>query len=414
MKKQLLVLGISSFVLFSCGNKTSSKHETVVTSTTSASSELLPVETKDKNADLQPAFKGQTRIAGVKTKSDYSITVVNKDLSKPWSVKALPDGRMLITEKAGDLRIVAKDGTLSAKITGLPKVNSDGQGGLLDVCLDPDFAKNRMIFFSFSEQTPKGNLTAVGKGKLSTDEKTIENTQTIYRAFPAYEGKLHYGSRIVFDANGNLYVSTGERSDMETRPQAQWLNSALGKVVRITKDGKAAPGNPFLEDAKAFPELYSYGHRNVQGLAIHPQTGDLWETEMGPKGGDELNLIKPKLNYGWPTITYGIEYSGKIIGDGISQKEGMEQPIYYWDPVISPSGITFYHGGTMPEWENNLFIAGLSSMQITRIVLRQNRVVGEERLLESEKERFRDVTQGQDGALYAITDSGKLYKITKK
>lgn len=414
MKKKLLILGLSSLVLFSCGNKTTTKQETVVATPPTSKAELPPVETKDKVTDLQPAFKGQTRIAGLKTKTDYSVTVLNKDLTKPWSVKALPDGRMLITEKAGDLRIIGQDGKMSEKITGLPKVNADGQGGLLDVCLDPDFATNRMVFFSFSEKTPKGNLTAVGKGKLSADEKKIENAQTIYRAFPAYNGNLHYGSRIVFDAQGNLYVSTGERSDLETRPQAQWLNSALGKVVRITKDGKPAAGNPFLRNSEAFQELYSYGHRNVQGLAIHPQTGDLWESEMGPKGGDEVNLIKPKLNYGWPTITYGVEYSGKTIGEGISQKAGMEQPVYYWDPVISPGGITFYHGGTMSEWENNLFISGLSSMQITRLVIKDNKVVGEERLLESEGERFRDVTQGQDGALYAITDSGKLYKITRK
>ncbi len=414
MKKQLFLLSFSSFVLLSCGNKTSTSQETVVTTTEKETTDLPPVETKDKVTDLKPAFERQTRIAGVKTATEYSITVVNKDLSKPWSVKALPDGRLLITEKAGDMRIVAKDGTLSEKITGLPKVNSGGQGGLLDVCLDPDFATNRMIFFSFSEETSKGNLTAVGKGKLSTNEKTIENTETIYRAFPYYDGTLHYGSRIVFDGKGNLYVSTGERSDIVTRPQAQWLNSGLGKIVRITKNGKPADGNPFMGDSKAFPEIYSYGHRNVQGLAIHPVTGDLWETEMGPKGGDELNLIKPKLNYGWPTITYGIEYSGKTIGDGISQKVGMEQPVYYWDPVISPSGITFYHDGTMSEWENNLFIASLSGQHINRIIIKDNKVVGEERLLESEKERFRDVTQGQDGALYAITDSGKLYRITKK
>ena len=414
MKKHLLFIGFSSFLLLSCGNKSTKKQETIVTTTTSENTTLPAVETKDKVTTLEPAFIGQTRIAGAKTTTEYSVTVVNKDLSKPWSVKALPDGRMLITEKGGNLRIIAKDGSLSEKITGLPKVNDSGQGGLLDVCLDPDFANNRMIFFSYSEETSKGNLTAVGKGKLSADEKKVENVQTIYRALPYYDGNLHYGSRIVFDGKGNLYVSTGERSDLETRPQAQWLNSGLGKVVRITKDGKPAAGNPFLGDSKAYPEIYSYGHRNVQGLAIHPITGDLWETEMGPKGGDELNLIKPKLNYGWPTITYGVEYTGKTIGEGISQKEGMEQPVYYWDPVISPSGITFYHGGTIPEWENNLFIAGLSSMQITRLVFQDNKVVGEERLLESEGERFRDITQGQDGALYAITDSGKLYKIAKK
>ena len=414
MKKQLFILGISSFVLFSCGNKTTNKHEVSITQEKSTATTLSPVETKTKNTDLNPAFEGQTRIAGLKTATNYSVKVITKDLSDPWSVKALPDGRLLITEKGGNLRIVSEDGTLSDKITGLPKVNSGGQGGLLDVCLDPDFETNRMVFFSYSEGTSKGNLTAVGKGKLSKDEKSIEKAETIYRALPYYDGKLHYGSRIVFDSKGNLYVSTGERSDLETRPQAQWLNSALGKVVRINKDGKAADGNPFVKDSKAFPEIYSYGHRNVQGLAIHPVTGDLWETEMGPKGGDELNHIKAGENYGWPTITYGVEYSGKTIGDGIAQKEGMLQPVYYWDPVISPSGITFYHNGTIPEWENNLFIACLSGQHINRIVLKDNKVVGEERLLEGENERFRDVTQGKNGTLYAVTTSGKLYQIAKK
>lgn len=415
MKKQLIFLSLYSLLLLGCGNKTSTKQESTLQTTVSIdSASLPPVENKLKNSDLKPAFEGQTRISGAKTTTAYSFHIITKDLANPWSVKSLPDGRLLVTEKEGNLRIILENGAVSGKITGLPKVNSQGQGGLLDVCLDPDFASNRMLFFTYSEATSKGNLTAVGKGKLSTDEKRIEDVQTIYRAFPAYNGTLHYGSRLVFDTKGNLFVSTGERSDMETRPQAQWLNSALGKILRITKDGKAAAGNPFLNDSKAFPEIYSYGHRNVQGLAIHPVTGDLWETEMGPKGGDELNLIIPGTNYGWPTITYGIEYSGKIIGDGISQKDGMAQPVYYWDPVISPSGITFYHKGTIPEWENNLFIACLSGQHIDRIILKNNKVISEERLLDGENERFRDVTQGHKGALYAITTSGKLYRIAKK
>jgi glucose/arabinose dehydrogenase len=199
---------------------------------------------------------------------------------------------------------------------------------------------------------------------------------------------------------------------METRPQAQDLNSGLGKIIRITVDGKPANGNPFA--TKARPELYSYGHRNVQGIAFHPVTGDLWETEFGPRGGDEINRVEPGKNYGWPTITYGIEYRGDKIGDAIQQKEGMEQPVYYWDPVISPSGITFYDGTGIAEWKNNLFIAALSGMHICRVVIENNKVTGEERLLLDEKQRFRDITQGTDGALYAITDQGKLYRIGKK
>jgi glucose/arabinose dehydrogenase len=246
---------------------------------------------------------------------------------------------------------------------------------------------------------------------LSNDEKTIENARVIYRATPAHNSALHYGGRILFDKTGSLFISTGERSDLETRPRAQYLNSALGKVIRITPEGKPAPGNPFEHTANARPELYSYGHRNVQSLALNPVTGDLWEAEFGPRGGDELNLIRPGKNYGWPVITYGIEYSGPKIGDGIQVHAGMEQPVYYWDPVISPSGMTFYSSNAIPEWKNNLFISSLSGMHIDRLIIQNNKVTGEERLLSGEGQRFRDITQGNDGALYAITDQGRLYRI---
>ena len=264
------------------------------------------------------------------------------------------------------------------------------------------------------QEVGNGNLTAVAKGRLSDDERSIQHAQVIFRAEPAYDGDKHFGSRLVFDRDGYLFVSTGERSDLATRPQAQQLNSALGKVLRITTDGKPAPGNPFIGKENVLPEIYSYGHRNVQGLALHPETGELWESEMGPRGGDELNRIEPGKNYGWATITYGIEYSGEKVGEGITQKEGMEQPVYYWDPVLSPSGITFYSGKSIPEWKNNIFLAGLSSNHIARLILQNNRVTGEERLLADEHQRFRDVTQGKDDALYAITDEGRLYKIGKK
>ena len=374
-----------------------------------------PVETKDPNTKTnKPAFEGQTRIAGVKTSTPYEAKKLTDALKKPWGIASLPDGRFIITEKAGTMRIATSAGEVTEPITGLPPVNASGQGGLLGVTTDPAFAENRMLYWVFSEKTPEGNLTAAAKGKLSADEKSVENATVIYRALPAYNGNLHYGGRILFDKSGNLFVSTGERSDKVTRPQAQDLNSALGKIVHITKEGKPAEGNPFLNNASAKPEIYSYGHRNVQGLSFHPETGDLWEAEFGPRGGDEINLIQPGKNYGWPVITYGIEYSGERIGGAITQKEGMEQPVYYWDPVISPSGISFYSGDNMPEWKNNLFVAGLNSNHIARLVINNNKVVGEERLLENEKQRFRDVTQGKDGVLYAITDEGRLYRIAKK
>jgi glucose/arabinose dehydrogenase len=312
------------------------------------------------------------------------------------------------------MRIVTADGKAGNAITGIPPVNSKAQGGLLGLTLDPAFASNRMVYWVFSENVNNGTQTSVAKGRLANNEQKIENATVIYRATPSFNSTLHYGGRILFDKTGNLIVSTGERSELETRPQAQWLNSALGKIVRITTNGQPASGNPFANKKDARPEIYSYGHRNVQGLAWHPETGELWENEFGPRGGDELNRIVPGKNYGWPTITYGIEYSGGKVGEGKTQQEGLEQPVYYWDPVLSPSGMTFYTGDNMPEWKNNLFIGGLSSMHIARLVIKDNKVTGEERILDKENQRFRDVAVGKDGALYAVTDGGRMYRIAKK
>ena len=376
---------------------------------------LPPVETNKGNTDYKPAFEGQTRAKGVKTSTAFESKVITSSLKSPWGIAVLPDGRLLITEKPGDMRIVSMDGTVSDPLQGIPEVDSEAQGGLLGVTLDPDFASNRMVYWVFSEPVANGNHTAVAKGKLAEDEKSIQSAQVIFRTTPTYKGKLHYGGRIIFDKTGHLFVSSGERSDLETRPLAQDLKSTLGKLVRITKDGQAATNNPFASNSDALPEIYSYGHRNPQGLAFHPETGDLWSSEFGPRGGDELNRIQAGKNYGWPTITYGIEYSGSVIGNPpIQAKEGLEQPVYYWDPVLSPSGMTFYSGDAIPEWKNNLFIAGLSSTHIARLVIKDNKVVGEERLLAKEGERFRDVVQGRNGELFAVTDSGKLYSISKK
>lgn len=399
-----------TFAMLSCSSSANKNGEPSAADT----SNLPPVETGAPNSDYKPAFEGQTRIGAVKTNTPFEVTVLNKELKNPWGIVSLPDGRFLITEKGGTMRIVTKDGKISDAITGLPKVDARGQGGLLGLTIDPDFATTRMVYWVFSEPKEGGNLTAVGKGKLSGDEKTIEQAQVIYEATPVHDGTLHYGGRILVDKTGNLIVSTGERSDLETRPQAQDLKSALGKIVRITKDGQPAPGNPFANNSEARPEIYSYGHRNVQGLAFHPVTGDLWETEFGPRGGDEVNRIVPGKNYGWPIITYGIEYSGKKIGDSIQQKQGLEQPVYYYDPVISPSGITFYSGDAIPEWKNNLFVSALSGVHIARLVIKDNKVVGEERLLADQAQRFRAITEGLDGALYAVTDSGWLFRVGKK
>lgn len=408
MSKALPALIFLISVLTACSSSITSNN-----TSSEGDSIYAAVETNAPNSINQPAFTGQTRIAGVKTKSAYEVKMLSSGLKRPWGIASLPDGRFLITEKAGTLRIATAAGSLGMPISGIPAVNPAGQGGLLGITIDPDFSQNRMVYWTFSEKTADGNLTAVAKGKLSADDTSIENAMVIYRAMPAFNGNNHYGSRILFDKSGNLYVSTGERSDLITRPQAQALNSALGKVLRITKDGKPAPGNPFLNNSEAKPEIYSYGHRNVQGLAIHPVTGDIWEAEFGPRGGDEVNLIRPGKNFGWPTITYGIEYNGKKIGDSITQKAGMEQPVYFWDPSISPSGMTFYSGKTIPEWKNNLFIGSLSGKHVLRLVIKNNKVTGEERLLVSENSRFRAVIEGIDGALYAITDEGRLYRIGK-
>lgn len=402
------VLVAASLMMASCS-------ETIEENGGTNTPSLPPVESNAANTNYQPAFAGQTRANGAKTSTPYVSEVVTSSLTSPWGITSLPDGRLLLTEKAGTMRIISSNGTVSNAITGLPSVNSGGQGGLLGVCVDPQFTSNRMVYWVFSENVSGGNITSVAKGRLSNSETTIENPTIIYRANPsANVGNLHYGGRIVFDNTGNLFVSSGERSDLSTRPLAQSVTAALGKILRITTSGQPAPGNPSFSQSGALPELYSIGHRNPQGIAIHPVTGELWQSEHGPRGGDEINRVLGGKNYGWPTITYGIEYSGATIGAGIQQQAGMEQPVYYWDPVISPSGITFYKGNTIPEWQNNLFVASLSGMHIARLVIENNKVIGEERLLSSENQRFRDITQGTDSNLYAVTDGGRLYRIRKQ
>lgn len=374
-----------------------------------------PVETLPPNTDYKPAFEGQTRIGSVKTTTKIKIEEIATDIGRPWGISYLPEGNLLVTDKTGFMQLFTENGAFINKIVGFPTVDDGGQGGLLDVAVDPDFTTTRMLYWTFSEPYGNGNLTSVAKGRLSDDQKGIENPVVIFRAEPSYNGSLHYGGRILFDDSGFLIVSTGERSDLITRPQAQQLNSALGKVLKIDKNGQPLSDNPFIAVSSAKPEIYSYGHRNVQGLAIHPVTRQLWESEFGAKGGDEINKVEAGKNYGWPIISYGLEYSGEKIGEGITQKEGMQQPIYYWDPSVSPSGIDFYIGNTIPEWENNLFLGALSGQHIIRIVIKNDKVIGEERLLANKNERFRDVLASHPNqALYAITDSGKIFKISKE
>lgn len=376
-------------------------------------SRLPPVETKSPNSDYPSAFPGQTRIGGVKTTTPYKVEKIANKLGAPFAIVAMPDERLMVTIKSGYMEIHDTNGELVKKITGLPDVVYAGQAGLLDVAFDPNFAHNKMIYWSYSEKYQGDNVTAVAKAKLNEAAGKVENVIVIFRAAPSTSSTLQYGSRLVFDKDNSLFVSVGEKFNPASRVQAQQLNSLLGKIVRITTDGKPAAGNPFINKQGAKPEIFSYGHRNPDGLDINPVTGELWESEFGPRGGDEINIIRAGKNYGWPVITYGREYSGEKVGEGLQQKAQMEQPVYYWDPVISPCGICFYRGNAIPEWKNNLFVSSLSGQHLDRLVIKNNKVVGEERLLSDKNSRIRDVTY-LNNMLYAITDDGDIYRISKK
>ncbi len=373
-----------------------------------------PVETLPPNSpQYKPAFAGQTRTIGAMTITPYSGKIVTQQLVKPWSMAAMPDGRFLVSEKMGNFRIVSPNGNTGNKITGVPPVAAEGQGGLLGLVLDPSFSSNRMIYFVYSEPVSGGNHAAVAKARLNDAETAIENVTIIYRVTPTYNGDKHNGGKLAFNKDGHLLLTSGERSDLATRPLAQDNSTSLGKILLITTNGQAVTDPLILPKPGDRPEIFSSGHRNPLGIAIHPTTGEIWEAEMGPRGGDEINVIRRGTNYGWPIITYGIEYSGATIGDGLTQKAGYEQPVYYWDPVISPGGIAFYTGNDITEWRNNLFVASLSGKHIIRLVLDGHKVTGEERLLANENQRFRDVGMGTDGKLYAITDEGRMYCISK-
>lgn len=376
-------------------------------------SEILDssVENNPPETNYLPSFEGQTRVNGVKTMTEYSFKEFAKGFNEPWGIAVLPDGNFVVTEKIGSLRILSSDGDISEEIAGLPEVDSSGQGGLLDVKASLDFSNSRILYFTFSEPSSQGTLTAVGRGRLSHDYKSIEDFEVIFRALPYYKSSGHYGSRIAIDKEGNLFISTGDRMDSSNRMRVQALDNGHGKILHITSDGNSISGTPFESEIEITSAIYSFGHRNVQGLDIHPESGELWASEMGPRGGDELNLILQGKNYGWPIISYGIEYSGTKVGEGITEKENMEQPVYYWDPVLAPSGMTFYYSDEIPEWKNNLFIGGLRSQHIARIIIEDDKVVGEERLLSNLGERFRDLEVGLDGAIYALTDGGTVYRI---
>jgi len=380
------------------------------------------MNTRPPNGEGQtPAFPGQTRAPEQKLNVAFDVVTVAEGLANPWGLEFLPDGRMLLTERAGQLRIVTADGARSDPVAGPPMVDGRGQGGLLDVALDPAFAENRMIYWSFSEPREGGaNNTAVARGRLVDGAAPrLEDVEVIYHQAPSLDSPLHFGSRLVFSRDGTLFVTQGDRSITPGRMQAQQMDSLIGKIVRINRDGSIPEDNPFVGRDGVRPEIWSIGHRNVQGATLHPETGELWEVEHGTRGGDELNVSRKGLDYGWPTIAYGIEYQGGPILDGIQARAGMEQPRYYWDPVIAPSGMTFYTGSLFPAWRGSLFIGGLGSTNLVRLTVEGDRVTGEERLLQDlqpQRERIRDVVQGPEGALYILTDggSGRLLKLVPR
>ncbi len=346
-------------------------------------------------------------------KATVQVTTVVRGLSHPWGLAFLPDGRMLVTEKEGNLRIAAVDGTLSEPLRGVPKVDDRGQGGLLDVALDPDFARNRLVYLSYSEAGEGGNSTAVARGVLSEDDRSLGNLQVIFSQKPKLDSTKHFGSRLVFDRSGHLFVTLGERSEDRFRGQAQDLDSHLGKVVRINPDGTVPADNPFVNRPGALPEIWSYGHRNSQGAALHPQTGVLWMNEHGPRGGDEINIPEAGKNYGWPVVSYGVNYNGTPVGSGKQSAPGMVEPIHQWTPVIGASGMAFYTADAMPGWKGSLFNGGLASRELVRLELDGTRVTHEERLFHSLGKRIRQVTQGPDGALYLLTDEsgGEILRV---
>jgi aldose sugar dehydrogenase len=342
-------------------------------------------------------------------KAEVVVETVARGLDHPWGLAFLPEGRMLVTERPGRLRIVSANGQLSQPLSGLPRIYARGQGGLLDVLPDRQFADSRIIYLSFAEDRGNGRAgTSVARARLNTAGTGLEGLQVIFRQEPSYTGPNHWGSRLVFDRTGALFVTLGDRFDL--RDQAQDPANHIGKVVRIKPEGGAAEDNP--KNAGWAPEVWSIGHRNIQGAALHPQTGDLWTAEHGARGGDEVNIPRRGLNYGWPVISYGVHYSGAKIGTG-TKKEGMEQPVFYWDPSIAPSGMAFYAGDKFPGWRGSALVGALAGQIVSRLELDGDKVVREERMLKELRERIRDVREGPDGFAYLLTDSseGRILRV---
>lgn len=366
----------------------------------SAAPNAPPADTTETGTDAGQVLADRSptpaSTAGVVRAETWANGLVN-----PWALAFLPDGRALVTERPGRLRLVALNGSLSAPLSGVPAVHAEGQGGLLDVALDPDFATNATIYLSYAESGAGGSGTAVARARLT--EVGLQDVRVIYRQTPKLNGGGHYGSRLVFARDGLLFITQGDRQNW--RERAQDLSMGQGKVMRIASDGQIPSGNPFVGRGEARPEVWSYGHRNVQAAALHPVTGQLWTVEHGARGGDELNHPERGKNYGWPVITYGVDYSGVKIGEGTA-KPGLEQPVYYWDPVIAPSGMVFYEADAIPGWRGSVLIGSLTPGGLVRLELSNGRVTRETRYLGELGERFRDVAVGPDGLVYVVTDNG--------
>ncbi|RFF29312.1 PQQ-dependent sugar dehydrogenase [Wenzhouxiangella sediminis] len=387
---------------------TSGQQETAADAAAPARTE----ETRDREAPhLESAFAGQTRAPIPADSTDWSIETVARGLEHPWAIEFLPDGAVLVTERPGRLRVVGADGSVSEPVEGVPAVDNRNQGGLLDVAIAPDFESTRTLFLSFSEPHDDGtNNTALARARLSEDRTALEDVEVIFSQQPAVESTGHYGSRIVFQDEDTLWLTMGDRQGHPVRRNAQDPTNHIGTVVRLSFDGSVPQDNPFVGHEENRPEIWSYGHRNIQAAARDAQ-GQLWTVEHGPRGGDELNRPEPGKNYGWPTISYGIEYRGGDVYEGRTEAEGMEQPVYFWDPVIAPSGMDFYDGEAFAAWQGDLFVGGLRSQLVSRLVIEDARVVGEEWL--EIGSRVRDVKTGPDGAIYLVTDQpeGQVLRI---
>ena len=347
---------------------------------------------------------GQVKAAEVASseKAEIKIEPITEGLEHPWAVAFLPDGGYLVTERPGRLRLIDVDGNLkNESISGLPPIRATGQGGLLDIVLHPDFTDNRWVYFSFAEPGEGGVGTAVGRGRLN--DMMLDDVEIIFRLNLKTDSGFHFGSRLVFDREGKLFITLGDRGD---KPRSQRLDDHAGSVIRLNDDGSVPADNPFVDRSTVLPEIYSYGHRNIQGATLHPETGRLWTHEHGPQGGDEINLPEATINYGWPVITYGVNYGiGTKIGEG-TEKPGMAQPLYHWTPSIAPSGMAFYDGEAFPQWHGDLFIGSLKFRLLVRLEIEDGKVAHEERLLKGVLGRIRDVRQGPDGMLYVLTDAG--------